>query len=108
VLTTEHPLPSKVGTTSPAAAVDQLFVLRNVSDVRQIEIHTAEPLVLGLSRFDTEIAVAKLKKYTYPGSDKILAELTQAGSETLWSEIRKLINCIVLYCIVFIQRSQHP
>jgi hypothetical protein len=35
-----------------------------------------------------------LKKYKSPGSDQILAELIQAGGETLWSEIYKLINSI--------------
>jgi hypothetical protein len=45
--------------------------VHNVSDVRQIEIHTAE------------IAIAKLNKYKSPGHDQILAELIQAGGETL-------------------------
>jgi hypothetical protein len=35
----------------------------SVSDVRQIEIHTAEPLIPDPSPFEVEIAVAKLKKY---------------------------------------------
>jgi hypothetical protein len=43
---------------------------------------------------DVEIAVAKLKKYKLPGSDEILAELIQAGGETLPSKIHKLINSI--------------
>jgi hypothetical protein len=34
----------------------------NVSDVGQIEVHTAEPLVPDSSRLDVEIAIAKLKK----------------------------------------------
>jgi hypothetical protein len=51
----------------------------NVSDVRQVEVHTAEPLVPIQSRLEVEIAVAKLKKYKSPGSDQILAELIQAG-----------------------------
>jgi hypothetical protein len=34
-----------------------------VNDVRQIEIHTAKPLVPDASPFEVEIAVAKLKKY---------------------------------------------
>jgi hypothetical protein len=34
-----------------------------MSDVRQIEIHTAEPLVPGPSRLEVEIAIAKLKRY---------------------------------------------
>jgi hypothetical protein len=50
----------------------------NVIDVRQIEIHTAEPPVPGLSDFEVEISIAKLKKYKSPGSDQIPAELYQA------------------------------
>jgi hypothetical protein len=46
------------------------------------------------SPFEVEIAVAKLKKYKSPGSDQILAELIQAGAETLQSEIHKLIHSI--------------
>jgi hypothetical protein len=41
----------------------QLLNVRNVSDVRQIEVHTAEPLVPGPSRLEVESAIAKLKKY---------------------------------------------
>jgi hypothetical protein len=33
----------------------------NVSDVRQTEARTAEPLVPGPSRLEVEIAIAKLK-----------------------------------------------
>jgi hypothetical protein len=40
--------------------------LLNVSDVRQIEIHTAEPLVPDPSPFEAEIAIAKLKRYKSP------------------------------------------
>jgi hypothetical protein len=36
----------------------------------------------------------ELKKYKSPGSDQILAELYQAGDETLVSVIHKLINSI--------------
>jgi hypothetical protein len=49
--------------------------VHNVSDVGQIEIHTAEPLVPGPSHLVAEIAVAKLKKYKHPDSDQILAQL---------------------------------
>jgi hypothetical protein len=41
----------------------QLLNVHNVSDVIQIEVHMAEPLVLGPSRLEVEIAIAKLKKY---------------------------------------------
>jgi hypothetical protein len=63
-------------------------------DVRQIEVHTAEPLVPGPSCLEVEIAIAKLKKYKSPGSDQILAELIQAGGEILLSGIHKLINSV--------------
>jgi hypothetical protein len=41
----------------------QVLNVHNVSDVRQIEICTAEPLVPGPSRLEVEIATAKLNKY---------------------------------------------
>jgi hypothetical protein len=63
--------------------------VHNVSDVRQIEVHTAEPLVPGPSRLEVEIAIAKLKKYKLPGSDQI-----PAGGEMLLSAIHKLINSV--------------
>jgi hypothetical protein len=56
--------------------------VHSVSNVRQIEI-TTEPLVTGPSHLEVEIATAKLKKHKSPGSDQILAELIQAGGETL-------------------------
>jgi hypothetical protein len=60
-----------------------------VSDVRQIKIQTAQPLVPIPRPFEFEIAVAKLKRYKLQGSDEIPAELIQARSE-----IYKLINFI--------------
>jgi hypothetical protein len=39
----------------------QLLNVHNVSDVRQIEVHTAQPLVPGSSRLEVEIATARLK-----------------------------------------------
>jgi hypothetical protein len=56
--------------------------VQNASDVRQTEIHTAEPLVSGPSGPEVETAVAKFKKYKSPGSDQIPAEVIQAGGET--------------------------
>jgi hypothetical protein len=47
--------------------------VHNVSDVRQIEVHTAESLLPGPSRLEVEIAIVKLKKYKSPGSDEIPA-----------------------------------
>jgi hypothetical protein len=72
----------------------QLLNMHNVSDVRQIEVHMAEPLVPGPSHLEVEIAIAKLKKYKFLGSDQIPTELIQAGGEILLSAIHKLINSV--------------
>jgi hypothetical protein len=69
----------------------QLLNVHNVSDVRQIEVHTAEPLVPGPSCLEVEIAFAKLIKFKSPDSDQIPAELIQVG-KTLLSAIHKLVN----------------
>jgi hypothetical protein len=53
--------------------------VHRASDVRQIEIHTAESLIPDPSPFEVEIAIAKLNRYKPPGSDQIPAELIQAG-----------------------------
>jgi hypothetical protein len=68
--------------------------VHNVSDVRQREVHTAEPLVPGPSRLEVKIAITKLKKYKSQGSDQIPAELIQAGGEILLAAIHKLINSV--------------
>jgi hypothetical protein len=68
--------------------------VHDVSDVRQIEVHTDEPLVPGPSRFEVEIAIAKLKKYKSPSSDEIPAELIEAEGEILLSAIHTLINSV--------------
>jgi hypothetical protein len=41
----------------------QLMNMYNVSDVRQIEIHAAKPLVPGTNHLEVEITIAKLKKF---------------------------------------------
>jgi hypothetical protein len=72
----------------------QLLNVHNVSDVRQMEVNMAEPLVPGPSHLEVEISIAKLKKYKSPGSDQIPVELIQAGGEILLSVIHKLINSV--------------
>jgi hypothetical protein len=68
--------------------------VNDVSDVRQIEIHTAEPFAPGPSRLEVKIAIAKLKKCKSPGSDQIPAELIQAEGEMLLSAVHKFINSV--------------
>jgi hypothetical protein len=57
----------------------QLLNEHNVSDVRQIEVHTAESLVPDPSRLEVEIAIAKLKKYKSPSSYQFQTELIKQG-----------------------------
>jgi hypothetical protein len=70
----------------------QLLNVQRVSDVRQMEVHRAEPLVPDSSPFEAETVIAKLKRYKLLGSDQILAELTQVGFKILLSKINELIN----------------
>ncbi|PNF34871.1 hypothetical protein B7P43_G03116 [Cryptotermes secundus] len=72
----------------------QLLNVRRVSDVRQTEIHTAEPLIPDPSPFEVESAIAKLKLYKSLRSDQIPAELMQEGGEILRSKIHNLITSI--------------
>jgi hypothetical protein len=57
-------------------------------------MHTAEPFVSEPSTSEGEVAIGKLKKYKSPGVDQTAAELIEAGSETLHSEIHKVIKLI--------------
>jgi hypothetical protein len=71
-----------------------LLNMHKVSNVRQIEIYTAEPLVPDSSFLQVEIAITNLKNCKSPGSDQIPVELFQAEGETLMSEIHKLVNSV--------------
>jgi hypothetical protein len=72
----------------------QLLNVHGVNDVRQAEIHTAEPLVPEPSAFEVELAIAKLKSHKPPGIDQIPAELIKAGGRTILCAIHKLIISI--------------
>jgi hypothetical protein len=63
----------------------QLLNVHDLSDVRQTEIHTAEPLVPGPSNLEVEISIAKLKKYKSPGSDQ---------RRDMWHEWERRGTCI--------------
>jgi hypothetical protein len=63
-------------------------------DVRQTDIHTAEPLVPEPSLVEVEIAIGKLKRYKSSGTDWIPTELIKAGGETLCSDTHKFICSI--------------
>ena len=61
----------------------QILNVHEVSDVRQTEKHTAEPLVPEPSAFDVELAVEKPKSHKSPGIAQIPAELIKAGGRTI-------------------------
>jgi hypothetical protein len=69
----------------------QLLNVHKVSDVRQIEIHTAKPLVPEPGTLDVKITISKLKKYKSSSSDQIPAKLIQAGGKKARSDIHKLV-----------------
>jgi hypothetical protein len=58
---------------------NQVLNVHGVHDVRQMDIHTAEPLVTEPSIVEVEIAIGNLKSYKSPGTDNIPAELIKAG-----------------------------
>jgi hypothetical protein len=84
--------------SKPSSGVIVYIILKlnvhNVSDVSQIEVHTAEPIVPPGPSLEVEIAIAKLKKYRSPDSDKIPAELIQSGGKILMSASHKLVNFV--------------
>ena len=72
----------------------QILNVHGISDVRQAEIHTAEPLVPEPSALENELAIEKLKIHKSPGIDQIPAELIKAGGSTILFAIHKLIIAI--------------
>ena len=64
-----------------------LLNIHGVNDVRQTELHTAEPLVPKSSAFEVDLAIEKLKSCRSPGVDHIPAELIKAGGRTIRCQI---------------------
>jgi hypothetical protein len=75
---------------------NQVLNVHGVHNVRQKDIHTAEPLVPEPSLVKVEIATGKLKSYKYPGTDQILAKLIREGGKHY---VLKHTNLFVLYGI---------
>jgi hypothetical protein len=53
----------------------QLLTVYGVNDIRQTDVHTAEPLVPEPNAFEVEMSVQGLKRLKSPGIDQIPAEL---------------------------------
>jgi len=72
----------------------QLVNVYGVNDVRQTEIHTAEPVAPEPSAFGVELAIEKRKSHKSPSTDQIPTELIKAGGRIIHQEIHKLIISI--------------
>jgi hypothetical protein len=48
---------------------NQMLNVHGVRNVRQMDIHTAEPLAAEPSLVEVKIAIGKLKSYKSPGTD---------------------------------------
>jgi len=57
----------------------QLLNVHGVNNLRQTEIHTAEPLVPEPSAFDVELTTEKLKSHESSDIDQIPTELIKTG-----------------------------
>ena len=75
----------------------QLLNIHGAMDVRQAEIHTAEPLVPEPSALEVEFAIEKLKRHKSPGIDQIPADLIKTGVRTIRCAIHKLITSISIW-----------
>jgi hypothetical protein len=53
--------------------------IHGANDIRQVEMHTDEPLISEPSTFEFKIATDKFRRYKSPDIHEIQAELTYAG-----------------------------
>ena len=65
----------------------QVLNVHGVNDIRETEIHMAEPLVPKPRAFEDEMAIEKLIRHKSPRIDQIPAEWIKAGSRTICSEV---------------------
>jgi hypothetical protein len=68
--------------------------VHEIHDVRQMDMHTAEPLVPETSLVEVEIVIGNLKRYKSPSTDQILAEMIIAGGEIFCSQTQRVIRPI--------------
>ena len=72
----------------------QILNVHGVNDVRQREIHAAEPLVPEPSASEIELVIEKLKSHKSLGIDKMPTELIKAWGKIIRCEIHELIISI--------------
>jgi len=74
--------------------VSQLLNVHGVDDVRQTEMHIAEPRVSESNVFEGEMAVEKLKSHKSQGTEQIPSEFIKAGVRHF---ALKFINLLILF-----------
>ena len=67
----------------------QLLNIYGVNDIRQTEIHTAEPLVHEPSAFEVELTIENLTSHESRDVKQIPAEMIKTGCRTIPYEIHK-------------------
>jgi hypothetical protein len=72
----------------------QLLNAHGVNDIRQTEIHTAEPLVPEPIASEDKMSTEKLNRYKLQGTDPITAAWIKAEGRIIRSEICQLINSV--------------
>jgi hypothetical protein len=70
------------------------YLSKIFSNIRQIAISTAEPLLLGTSHFNVQIQIETLKSFKLLVTDQDPAELVQGAGEILFSWIHGVFNSI--------------
>jgi hypothetical protein len=68
-----------------------------MSDVRQTEMHTAEPLIPQPRTFKVETATEKLERYKSPGTDQIPAEMIKVRG--IIPYILRSTNLLIIFWI---------
>jgi len=77
----------------------QLLNVHGVTDVRQTQIHTAEPLVPEPSACEVKLATEKLKSHKSPGIDQIPTELIKVVARQC------VVRCINLLFLFGVRRN---
>jgi len=68
--------------------------VHGVNDVRQTEIHTAQPLMFQPIALDVDMATEKLKRQKSPGIDQIPAELIKVEDTKI---CYRSVNILILF-----------
>ena len=69
----------------------QFLTVPVFNEMRQTEIHTAEPRVPKPSTFEFELTIENLKGHQLPGTDQIPAQLLKTRGKTIHCDFHNII-----------------